>query len=53
MTEPINVRSLKHLTYGEKLLILRRESGITTISIANQLNTTEFAVEKVLESETR
>ena len=50
MTEPINVRSFKHLTYGEKLLILRqRESGITTSSIANQLNTTELDVEKVFD----
>ena len=50
MTEPINVTSYKCLAYGEKLLILRqRESGVSTISIANQLNTTEFAVEKVLD----
>ena len=50
MIESMNVRLYKHLTYGEKLLILgRRESGISTISIANQLNTTEFGVEKVLD----
>ena len=49
MTEPINIHSYKHLTYGEKLRILRqRESGITTSSIANQLSTTETVVVKVL-----
>ena len=50
MTEPIHIRSYKHLTYGEKLLILRQcESGITRSSIANQLSTTETVVEKVLD----
>ena len=48
ITESIYVRSYKHLTYGEKLLILRQcESGITTSSIANQLSTTETVVVKV------
>ena len=50
MTEPIYVRSYKHLTYGEKLLILRqRESGITTSSIGNRVSRTEPAVLKVLD----
>ena len=48
ITEPINVRPLKQLTYGEMFSILsQHESGIATNSIANQLNTTESAVEKV------
>ena len=47
-TEPINVRPLKHLTCGEMFSIpSQRESGIATNSIANQLSTTESAVEKV------
>ena len=42
LTEPINVRLYKNLTYGEKLVILRQcESGIITRSIANQLSSTE------------
>ena len=48
MTEAINVRSYKHLTYGEKLQIIRQcESGITTSSVANQLSTAETVVVKV------
>ena len=50
MTETVNIHPFKFLTHGEQLLIIRQhESRITTNSIANQLNTTESAAEKVLD----